>query len=490
MELTEYQQLLEFITSYSLFCNKYDIDIKIILLITSYSQGIISYCPSIVHPCKAETFYRSKFHFRKRSFYFDTSIITITGRYRTFSCQKKCRRKVTNWDKEIGPNVLRGIHNYGWKNPLPIQKQTILPIMLGHDIIVQSQSWTGKTGAFVISSLHRVNVNNASCQVLILSPTRELAIQTFEVICNLGKNIDGLIRCGLSIEGRVFDSSHIIIGTPQKVNNMVSKGVLNVKSLALIILDEADELLSQTYLFKEEMYKLMQYLPKEVQIALFSATVPDKVLSLAERFMRDPVKILIKNRDIILDDINQWHLEIEAEYLKLATLLHISQSIDFIEHDQVIIFVNTPWKAIWLREKMLQYKFTKVECIHGELTVNDRDSIMREFRSEHIDILIATDILSRGIHVNTILLIINYDLPASKESYIHRIGRSGGCGKTGTVITFVTDDEKEELKSIGEFYETYIQPMPGWFSRVDAYTLENGRGEPRQQYTCGTVYGL
>jgi len=383
----------------------------------------------------------------------------------------------TNWDKiiesfehmNLSEDLLRGIFSYGWEKPSGIQQRAIRPMIEGRDIIAQAQSGTGKTGTFSIASLQRVNIKNPLCQILILSPVRELARQTFNVITKLGLYIDGL-TCHLMIGGTSIrnditalnEGRQIIVGTPGRVNDMIEKGVLKLKNLSLFILDEADEMLSRG--FKEQIYNTFQYLPTDVQVALFSATMPLEVLNLTKRFMREPVRILVKNKEVTLDGIKQFYIAVEKEEYKLATLFDLYESLTIV---QAIIFVNTRKKVMWLRDKMMQHDFT-VSCIHGDLLSKDRELVMKEFRSGTTRVLISTDLLSRGIDVNTVSLVINYDLPRFKESYIHRIGRSGRYGKKGCAINFVPDEHEEKLRSIETFYDTVIDELPEDLSKVGA----------------------
>jgi len=374
----------------------------------------------------------------------------------------------TNWHSitdsfesmKLSKNLLRGIFAYGWEKPSTIQQRAIVPVIEENDIIAQSQSGTGKTGAFTVASIQRVKSANPQCQILIVSPTRELAGQTCNVLNALSAYMD--ITCHLCIGGTsvrcdiesLQRGKQIVVGTPGRINQMISKGVLSLKSLALFILDEADEMLSRG--FKEQIYEIFQFVPKEVQVALFSATMPLEVLSLSHRFLRNPVRILVKNEEVTLDGIKQFYVCVEREEYKLSTLFDLYESLTII---QAIIFVNSKRKAMWLKDKMIQNDFT-VSCIHGDLIQKDREFVMKEFRSGTSRVLISTDLLSRGIDVNTVSLVINYDLPKIKESYIHRIGRSGRYGKKGVAINFVNDDDAFQLREIEKFYETKIDELP------------------------------
>lgn len=306
-----------------------------------------------------------------------------------------------------------------------------------------------------------MNLDDPHCQVLILSPVRELAKQTFTVITRLGQYMENL-TVHMCVGGtfvakdkqELARGKQIVVGTPGRVNQMISEGALQVKSMRLLILDEADEMLSRG--FKEQIYDCFRYLPSEVQVALFSATMPLDVLALTSKFMRDPVRILIKKETLTLDGIKQWFVAVQKEEFKLGTLFDLYETLNIT---QAMIFVNSRKKVQWLKDKMVQNEFT-VSCIHGGMTQQERSLVMTEFRTGSSRILISTDLLGRGIDVNTVSIVINYDLPRDKESYIHRIGRSGRYGKKGNAINFVPDDEEQILREIEVFYQTQINELP------------------------------
>jgi len=376
---------------------------------------------------------------------------------------------VTNWDKvvdsfehmDLSENLLRGVYAYGWQKPSDIQQRAILPTISGRDIIAQAQSGRGKTGAFTIASLQRVQLNNSQPQILILSPTRELARQTWNVLRALSSYIDN-VSCHLCVGGTAVrddiralsKGQQIVVGTPGRVNAMIKDGYLQLKALQLFILDEADEMLSRG--FKEQIYDCFAYLPSEVQVALFSATMPLEILQLTQRFMRDAVRILVREEELTLDGIKQFHVAVEREDYKLATLLDLYENVTI---NQMIIFVNTRRKVIWLSDKMRQHDFS-VSSMHGDLAQKERELIIREFRSGSTRVLIATDILARGIDVQGVSLVLNYDLPQFKETYIHRIGRSGRFGRKGCAINFVPDEDEGKLRDLEKFYDTAICELP------------------------------
>jgi len=246
----------------------------------------------------------------------------------------------------------------------------------------------------------------------------------------------------------------IVVGTPGRVNDMINRNALRLEKLKIFCLDEADEMLSRG--FKDQIYDVFQYLPSEVQVCLFSATMPNEILHMTKRFMRDPVRILVKKERLTLDGIKQFYVGVEKENWKLDTLCDLYETLTIV---QAIIYCNTRRKVEWLTEKMHQRDFT-VSAMHGDMEMQQRQLIMKEFRSGSSRVLITTDLLARGIDVQQVSLVINYDLPTNRENYIHRIGRSGRFGRKGVAINFVTHDDVRNLREIEQFYNTQIEEMP------------------------------
>jgi translation initiation factor 4A len=247
---------------------------------------------------------------------------------------------------------------------------------------------------------------------------------------------------------------HIVVGTPGRVYDMINRRALRMENVALFVLDEADEMLSRG--FKEQIYALFQFLPDKVQVALFSATMPSDVLEVTERFMRTPIRILVKRDELTLEGIKQFFITVEREDWKFGTLCDLYESLTII---QAIIYCNTRRKVDWLTDKMVQKDFA-VSAMHGEMDQRQRDIIMREFRSGTSRVLITTDLLARGIDVQQVSLVINYDLPSNRENYIHRIGRSGRFGRKGVAINFITETDVRYVHDIESFYHTQIEEMP------------------------------
>jgi len=376
--------------------------------------------------------------------------------------------EVSNWtkvwesfdDMQLKDDLLRGIYSRGFEKPSHIQQRGIVPIIKGNDTIAQAQSGTGKTATFSIAVLQRVDLQDRQCQILILSPTRELAQQTHEVVNGLGAYMK--ITSHACVGGTMWRDDveilgkgiQIVVGTPGRVFDMIRRNALILEKLRIFVLDEADKMLSRG--FKEQIYDVFQYLPSEVQVCLISATMPTEILSMAKRFMRNPIRILVKKEAVTLDGIRQYYVSVEREDWKLDTLCDLYENINIT---QAIIYCNTISKTEWLREKMTIRDFT-VSSIHGGMEWQHRQDVMKQFRMGSSRVLITTDLMARGIDVPGVSLVINYDLPKNRESYIHRIGRSGRYGKKGVAINFVTGEDVSTLRELEQFYRTEIDEMP------------------------------
>jgi len=374
----------------------------------------------------------------------------------------------SNWDEvtdnfddmNLKEELLRGVFAYGFEKPSAIQQRAILPVIKGHDVIAQAQSGTGKTATFSISILQSIDISIRKCQALVLSPTRELAQQIQKVVLALGDYMD--CKCHACIGGtnvrddmKILEAGvHVVVGTPGRVWDMINRRALNTENIKMFVLDEADEMLSRG--FKDQIYEVFQLLPPQTQVVLLSATMPPDVLEVTKNFMRDPIRILVKRDELTLEGIKQFYVSVEKEEWKLDTLCDLYETVTIT---QAIIFCNTRRKVDWLTEKMQSREFT-VSAMHGEMTQAEREIIMREFRSGSSRVLITTDLLARGIDVQQISLVINYDLPANRENYIHRIGRGGRFGRKGVAINFVTNEDVRMLRDIEQFYNTQIEEMP------------------------------
>ncbi|XP_031624212.1 eukaryotic initiation factor 4A-like isoform X3 [Contarinia nasturtii] len=363
-------------------------------------------------------------------------------------------------DMSLKEELLRGIYGYGFERPSAIQQRAILPCVRGRDVIAQAQSGTGKTATFSIAILQQIDTSILDCQALILAPTRELATQIQKVVIALGDYMNA--ECLACIGGtnvnedmRKLDmGTHIVVGTPGRVYDMISRKVLRTKSIKLFVLDEADEMLSRG--FKDQIYDVFKLLPSDVQVILLSATMPNDVLDVSKYFMREPVRILVKKEELTLEGIKQFFVNVEREDWKIGTLCDLYETLSIT---QSVIFCNTRRKVDYLTEEMSANNFT-VSALHGDMDQRERDLIMKQFRSGSSRVLITTDLLARGIDVQQVSLVINYDLPSNRENYIHRIGRGGRFGRKGVAINFVTEKDKRTLQDIETFYNTRIEEMP------------------------------
>jgi len=253
---------------------------------------------------------------------------------------------------------------------------------------------------------------------------------------------------------RLEQGVHVIVGTPGRVFDMLNRRAMRSESMRLFVLDEADEMLSRG--FKDQIYDVFRLLPAKVQVGLFSATMPPDVLDITQHFMREPVRILVKRDELTLEGIKQFYVAVDREDWKLDTLCDLYETLTIT---QAIIYSNTRRKVEWLTTKMQERDFT-VSSMHGEMDQRERDIIMKEFRSGSSRVLITTDLLARGIGVQQVSLVINYDLPTNRENYIHRIGRSGRFGRKGVAINFISGDDTRAMRDIEQFYNTQIEEMP------------------------------
>eukprot|EP00601_Ochromonadales_sp_CCMP2298_P006519 CAMPEP_0173204370 /NCGR_PEP_ID=MMETSP1141-20130122/20072_1 /TAXON_ID=483371 /ORGANISM="non described non described, Strain CCMP2298" /LENGTH=406 /DNA_ID=CAMNT_0014130001 /DNA_START=266 /DNA_END=1486 /DNA_ORIENTATION=+ len=357
-------------------------------------------------------------------------------------------------------DLLRGIYAYGFERPSAIQQRAIVPIIQGRDVIAQSQSGTGKTAVFSIGVLQSLDTTSNETQALTISPTRELAEQTQKVLLALGDFMN--VQCHACIGGksvgedikRLDHGVQVVSGTPGRVFDMIQRKSLRTRNIKMLVIDEADEMLNKG--FKEQIYDIYRYLPPTTQVVLVSATLPQEVLDMTKKFMNEPVRILVKRDELTLEGIKQFFVAVEREEWKFDTLCDL---YDTLTITQAVIFCNTKKKVDWLATKMRENNFT-VSAMHGEMPQKERDTIMEEFRSGGSRVLIATDVWGRGLDVQQVSLVINYDLPNNRELYIHRIGRSGRFGRKGVAINFVKDDDISVLRDIEQYYSTQIDEMP------------------------------
>lgn len=367
-------------------------------------------------------------------------------------------------DMGLDDNILHAIYQYGFEKPSPIQKLAVKPIIEGRDVIAQAQAGQGKTGAFTLSILQRIDPKLMKTQAIVLVPTRVLADMHLEFMRAMGSRRSvNVTRCigGTSMrEDReaIRAGAHIVLGTPGRIAGLIEDRTLSVKDLRVLVLDEADELLSDYGSdggFREKMKWIIQHVSKDTQMAVFSATFSPAILEITDKFMVNVVNILIKPEEITMRHIKQYFIAL-SERWKLDTLMDL---YDTISVTQSIIFVNTISKLEYLRQEMEERMFA-VSCYHANLDMVERMEVLRDYKIGKSRVLIASNVLSRGIDIETVSLVINYDIPNCKEDYIHRIGRSGRASRKGVAINFVTEKDVKSLKAIEDYFLVNIEEMP------------------------------
>ena len=355
--------------------------------------------------------------------------------------------------------LLKVLEEVGYEVPTAIQEQCITHLLNGHDVIGQAQTGTGKTAAFALPLIDRIDLNNNQVQLLVLVPTRELAIQVSEAIQTYARHLKGFhvlpIYGGQSYDVQLRPLKrgvHAVVGTPGRVMDHLKRGTLKLNSLKALVLDEADEMLKMGFI--DDVKWVMEKLPKERQIALFSATMPDVIRRVAEKFLNSPKVVKVKTKTATAQTISQRYWLVGGVH-KLDALTRILEVESF---DALLIFVRTKTATIDLAEKLSARGFT-AEAINGDIAQNQRERIIKQLKNGKIDILIATDVAARGLDVDRISHVVNYDIPQDPESYVHRIGRTGRAGREGKAILFVAPRERRMLKTIERITRQPIDPM-------------------------------
>lgn len=375
-------------------------------------------------------------------------------------------KRINSWENtqlNISINILRGIYNYGFDKPSNIQINTILAMKEHRDIIAQSQSGTGKTAAFVISALLQMDQTQKNTQTLILSPTRELCIQTHKVCIELSKYTSftfALLIGGHTLQEDINQlrlSPHMIIGSIGRVLDMLQRKYIHPDFIKLLILDEADELLSSGFI--DALYNIFRYLKEDIQIGMFTATLPQYVENISQRFMRDPIRLLLKSSELSLEGIKQYKILLQNDKQKYDTIKDIFNTISVT---QSIIYCNTIQRVEYIAKQMRKDYFSVIE-IHSNMDNKERISRLEEFKQGKVRVLISSDITSRGIDIQQVGVVINYDIPNDKHNYLHRIGRSGRWGRKGIAINFVTSRDLQRIRFIERHYSIKIEDMPNEF---------------------------
>ena len=370
---------------------------------------------------------------------------------------------INSWeDLSINPLLLRGIYAYGFESPSPIQKKSILPILKGKDVIAQAQSGTGKTACFAISSIELVDTTLQNTQAIIMSPTRELSSQIKNVVDALAINIPNfksqLLVGGTYTENDINslkqDPPHIIIGCPGRIYDILRRKHINLELVKLLILDEADEMLSSG--FKDQVYNIFDLLPHNIQKGLFSASMPTTINDLISKFVISPVRIIVKSEQLTLEGIKQYFVSLENDAMKYDTLKDLFSTFSV---SQCIIYCNSVSRVSDLYEAMNNDGYP-VCLIHSNLDKSTRQTNYDDFRRGKFRVLISSNVTARGIDIQQVSTVINFDIPKCVHSYLHRIGRSGRWGRKGIAINFITRRDYKQLKDIEQFYQTNINELP------------------------------
>ncbi len=363
-------------------------------------------------------------------------------------------------DLGLSDSILKVLDDIGYETPSAIQAQCIAHLLSGEDIIGQAQTGTGKTAAFTLPLLDTIDLTNVSPQLLILAPTRELAIQVSEAVQTYARGMKGFhvlpIYGGQSyaVQLRPLKRGvHCVVATPGRVMDHIKRGTLKLDNLKSFVLDEADEMLKMGFI--DDVKWVMERIPEKRQIALFSATMPNIIKKVAEKFLHNPKIVKIKSKTETATTISQKYMLVSNMAQKLDALTRILEVTTF---NAMIIFVRTKTLTVELAEKLVARGFI-AEAINGDIAQNQRERIINGLRKGKIDILIATDVAARGLDVGRISHVVNYDIPQDAESYVHRIGRTGRAGRTGEAILFISHRERRMLQTIEHVTRQKIDPI-------------------------------
>lgn len=373
----------------------------------------------------------------------------------------------SKWDDipGISDALLRGIYSYGFERPSPIQRRGIVPIIEGKDIIAQAQSGTGKTGCFSVASLATIVPELKQVQVMIIAPTRELARQIHTVVSTLSSYMEGcrvqLLVGGTSTESDISqlknNTPQVVVGCPGRIHDMLRRRHINAQHIRLLVIDEADEMLSSG--FKEQVYFVFQCLKSDIQVGLFSATLPEDLIALTDKFMRDPVRILVKSEQLTLEGIRQYYIGLDTDGEKYETLCDLYNSLSMA---QCIIYCNSVRRVSDLYQAMNEDKFP-VCCIHSGMDKEERCKNYDDFRNGKFKVLISSNVTARGIDIQAVSTVVNFDMPKDIHTYLHRIGRSGRWGRKGVAVNFVTRRDFRKMREIERYYDTQILELPESF---------------------------
>lgn len=363
---------------------------------------------------------------------------------------------------ELYPQILRAVTEMGFEEATPIQAQSIPAVMTGRDVIGQAQTGTGKTASFGIPLLMKADPHFKKTQAIVLCPTRELAIQVSNELRNLAKYLHGIkvlpVYGGQEINKQIRSlkgGAQIIVGTPGRVMDHLRRRTIRCDHVNTIVLDEADEMLNMG--FREDIETVLEYMPQERQVVLFSATMPKAILEITKKYQKDALTIKVTKKELTVPNIEQYYYDVKRKD-KMEVLTRL---LDYYDPKLSLVFCNTK-KMVDELTAQLQGQGYFAEGLHGDMKQSQRDRVMKRFRDGKTEILVATDVAARGIDVDDVEAVFNYDLPQDDEYYVHRIGRTGRAGRTGRSFTFIKGKEVYKLKEIQRYCKTKIlaQPIP------------------------------
>jgi ATP-dependent RNA helicase DeaD len=365
----------------------------------------------------------------------------------------------------LSESTLQALRDVGYESPSPIQEQAIPALLQGRDVIGQAQTGTGKTAAFGLPIMEYIDPSEQAVQALVLTPTRELCIQVTQALRTYGAHggIDVVAVFGgapiRTQQAQLRAGGHVVVGTVGRVLDLISRHSLVLHDCRFLVLDEADEMLDLGFL--EDVEKILSLTPSSRQTALFSATMPPPIRTLADRYMYDPEIIQVEAETLTIDTVAQFQLPVEtkAKPDKLVEVLKAEMGGSSPAHEaegqQAIVFVRTKVRCEQLF-RTLRDRGMNVRALHGDMSQGSRDGVMLAFKGGRVPILVATDVAARGLDISTVTLVVNYDVPTSPDTYVHRIGRTGRVGRSGRAITFVEDRQKRELEAIERHIGTHI----------------------------------
>jgi ATP-dependent RNA helicase DeaD len=390
-------------------------------------------------------------------------------------------------DLGLSEGLLQTLDELGYAEPTPIQAQAIPELLNGHDVIGQAQTGSGKTAAFGLPMLEHIDPDSEETQAIVLTPTRELCIQVTQALRAYAEHLENVnvvaIFGGAPIrdqQSRLRSGAQIVVATVGRMMDLISRQSLVLTAARYVVLDEADEMLDLGFI--EDVERILRMCPSGRQTLLFSATMPGPVAKLAERYMYDPVTIRVTPRKLTVDSVEQAYVKVEPR----GKLERLAEVLKAEEPEQAIIFVRTKIGAARLGRE-LGDRGLRVKSLHGDLSQGQRDGVMISFKEHKTPLLVATDIAARGLDIEHVTHVINYDLPNNPEIYVHRIGRTGRVGRTGRAITFVTSKQERELKEIERVVKAHIGEWEPPEERLEHAPAPRPRAGPPPETSNGTV---